>query len=306
MYFEAAELYTKAYKRTKNKAIKAHSVQNSNVLDLLCEDGHVIQIKLKVGGDAQPEPEYKLVGRNRATTFTGLCSTHDSDIFREIDTEEIDVNNVRQLYLLAYRSVLRELHATMHAAGMIQGAYQKRVKMGLDPKDQRSPAGIEAIFQMVKSWRTYRYRCKFDKLEETDNYEDLVHFAKKLETSEATLAASVLFAVGRYTNEADLVGVALNIVPLNENKTVVIFSYLKEHEGEVRKAFPELYETEGHYFGYVVSKLLLKYGENLVISPKYYSSWSDEKRTCILDYFTETLLEQEYEKESDHLLLFQM
>lgn len=290
----------------ENKAIKAHSVQNSNVLDLLCEDGHVIQIKLKVGGDAQPEPEYKLVGRNRATTFTGLCSTHDSDIFREIDTEEIDVNNVRQLYLLAYRSVLRELHATMHAAGMIQGAYQQRVEMGLDPKGQPSPAGMEAIFQMMKSWRTYRYRCKFDKLEEAGDYENLVHFTKELETSEATLAASVLFGVGKYTNEEDLVGVALNIVPLSENKTVVIFSYLKEHEGEVKKAFPELYEAEAHYFGYVVSKLLLEYGENLVISPKYYDSWSDEKRTCILDYFTETLLEQGQEKENENLLLFQM
>lgn len=289
-----------------NKAIKAHSVQNSNVLDLLCEDGHVIQIKLKVGGDVAPVHEYKLIGRNRATTFTGLCSEHDSDIFKEIDTEAIDVSNSRQLYLLAYRSILRELHATMHAAVMIQGAYQQRVEMGLDPKDQPSAAGLEAIFQMMKSWRTYRYRCKFDQLEEADPYENLVHVTKELKTYEATLAASVLFGVGKYTNEEDLVGVALNIVPLNKNKTVVIFSYLKEHEIKVKSAFSELYEAEGYYFGYVVSKLLLEYGENLVLSPSYYNVWSEEKRTFILEYFTKTLLEEEHDIDNEHLFLFQM
>lgn len=289
-----------------NKAIRAHSVQNSNVLDLLCEDGHVIQIKLKVAGDDAPEPEFKYIGRNRATTFTGLCSEHDSDIFREIDTVEIDVSNSRQLYLLAYRSILRELHATMHAARMIQGAYQQRVEMGLDPKGQPSVAGLEAVFQMMKSWRTYRYRCKYDQLDEAGSYENIVHFTKELKTSEATLAASVLFGIGKYTNEEDLVGVALNIVPLNENKTVVIFSYLKEHEPEVKNAFPVLYEAEGYYFGYFVSKLLLEYGENLVLSPRYYNAWSEEKRISILEYFTKTLLEDEHEKESEHLFLFQM
>jgi hypothetical protein len=289
-----------------SKAIKAHSVQNSNVLDLLSEDGHVIQIKLKVSGDKPPEPEYKLVGRNRATTFTGLCAEHDSSIFKEIDTEELNVDSARQLYLLAYRSVLRELHATMHSAGMIQGAYQKIVEMGLDPKDQPSSAGLEAVFQMIKSWRTFRYRCKYDRLEESDCYEDLIHFTKSIDTTEATVAASVLFGVGKYSNEEDLVGVALNIVPLNASKTVIVFSYFKEDEQEIKKEFPELYEAEGHYLAYVVSKLLLGYGENLVVLPSFYNNWSDEKRACILEYFTKTMLEEEHEKDNEHLFLFKM
>jgi len=290
----------------EGKAIKAHSIQNSNILDLLCEDGHVVQIKLSVGGDAPPEPEYKLIGRNRATTFTGLCAEHDSDIFKEIDTEELNVDDDRQLYLLAYRSVLRELHATMHGAGMIQSAYQQRVEMGLDPKDQPSSAGMEAIFHMIKAWRTYRYRCQFDQLEESDCYEGLVHFIKKLDTSAPTIAASVLFGVGKYSTEEDLIGVVLNIVPLNANKTVIVFSYLKEHESDVKNAYPELYEAEGYYLAYVVTKLLLEYGENLVLCPKYYNTWSEEKRVCILEYFKKTLLEEDHEKNNEHLFLFQM
>lgn len=290
----------------ENKAIKAHSVQNSNVLDLLCKNGHVIQIRLKVGGDAPPKPEYKLVGRNRATTFTGLCAEHDSGIFKEIDTQEVSVKDSRQLYLLAYRSVLRELHATMHGAGMIQGAYQKRVEMGIDPKDQPSNAGMEVVFHMIKAWRTYRYRCEFDRIEESDCYDELTHFTKVIATTAPTVAASVLFGVGKYSTEEDLVGVALNIVPLSANQTAIVFSYFKEHENEVKTAFPELYEAEGYYLGYVVSKILLEYGENLVLCPEYFNSWSEEKRTCILEYFTKTLLEEQYEKDNEHLFLFQM
>ena len=32
----------------KNKAIRAHSVQNSNILENLCEDGHVSTFKVRI------------------------------------------------------------------------------------------------------------------------------------------------------------------------------------------------------------------------------------------------------------------
>jgi hypothetical protein len=54
-------------------------------------------------------------GRNEASTFTGLCSAHDADLFRPIDTRELDVNDREQFFLLAYRSVTREVHAPLLA-----------------------------------------------------------------------------------------------------------------------------------------------------------------------------------------------
>ena len=91
----------------KNKAIRAHSVQNSSILENLCENGHVITFKGRIDKDEGPKLDLGLVGRNSATTFTGLCSKHDHEIFFEIDNNEINSENQQHLFLLAYRSVYR-------------------------------------------------------------------------------------------------------------------------------------------------------------------------------------------------------
>lgn len=288
----------------KNKAIRAHSIQNSRVLDLLCEDGHVVQFKLKVSSDTPPTPEYKSIGRNNATTFAGLCSEHDREIFEDIDTKELDCTNQRQMFLLCYRAVLRELHATMDAAVTIQGAYLKRVELGLDPKDVPSPAGMEAVFHMMKSWRTYRYKCKYDDIEENDAYDKLIHFVRVLETERPTIAASVLFGLGKYTGQEDIIGVALNILPLNKSKTLIAFSYLKEHKAEIESEFSTMFSSDGHYFNYLVSKVLLRYGENFVVNPAYFNGWPKEKCIKTTEYFTSTMHNSDHEDENEHLYLF--
>jgi hypothetical protein len=176
------------------KAIKAHSVQNAGVLDLLSTDGHVIHFNLHASGNSPPELNYKKIGRNKATTFTGLCGKHDQEIFREIDAKPIDIENQSQLLLLAYRSVLRELHATMDGAIKIQEAYQKRVKLGLDPENQPSHACIEATYQLAKAWRTFWYRCRYDDIRQSSNYAKLVHRVREINVQQPTIAASAFLA----------------------------------------------------------------------------------------------------------------
>lgn len=288
----------------QKKAIRAHSVQNSGVLDLLSKDGHVIQLQFHFEGERQPKIEYKSIGRNKATTFTGLCSDHDRAIFEEIDTKPIDQNNKLQLYFLAYRSVLRELHATMDAAVSLQGAYLKLVELGYAPKDKPSPPGVEATFHMLKAWRTYRYKCKYDDLYEGQQFSKLVHVVRIVDIEKPTIAASAFFGVGKYTGAEDIKGVLINVVPLDENKALIVFSYLNEHKLEVEIELGDILVAEGYYLKYLVSKILLKRGENFVINTEYFESWSDDKKETILEYFVSTILDSGNEKDSEHFYLF--
>ena len=134
------------------KPIKAHSIQNSRVLDLLVSEGHVIMLRPKFHPDYF-DFQFQKVGRNQASTFTGLCAKHDSSIFYSLDTQLFDLNNPEHLFLLAYRSVTRELHAICEGAVRLQGSYQLRVEKGLDPSDAPSPAGMIATEQLFKSWQ---------------------------------------------------------------------------------------------------------------------------------------------------------
>lgn len=287
-----------------NKAIKAHSVQNSRVLDLLSKDGHVIQLQWHFEKDNQPEMRYKSIGRNKATTFTGLCSDHDREIFREIDTKEIDVSDECQLFLLAYRSVLRELHATMDAAVTVQTGYQKRVELGIDPENEPSDAGIEAVYQMAQSWRTFRYKCKYDDINDNSNYKELINFIRVIKVEQPAIAASVFFGIGKYTGREDIIGVTVNVVPQEERKTLIIVSYLKEHRSVTEEYLSKLFIADGHYFNYLLSKLLLKHGENFVINPNYYEMWLPVKKEKIQHYFQRTLFDGDHDEESEHFYLF--
>lgn len=112
--------------------IRAHSVQNASILELLQERGHVyaprLQLTLK-----EPRLEFGLIGRNLATTFHGLCNEHDTEIFRPIETAHLDPLNEEHLFLLSYRAVLKETHATAKSAVDTQSGYTAGVKEGLFP-----------------------------------------------------------------------------------------------------------------------------------------------------------------------------
>lgn len=54
--------------------------------------------------------EFKLVGINIASTFTGFCHKHDREIFRLIDDFDFDYNSPEQCFLYCYRAFARGYH----------------------------------------------------------------------------------------------------------------------------------------------------------------------------------------------------
>lgn len=67
-----------------NTAIRAHSVQNAAVMDLLHRKGHVKSLTVNRSNADRFELIWADVGRNRATTFEGFCSEHDAALFAPI------------------------------------------------------------------------------------------------------------------------------------------------------------------------------------------------------------------------------
>ena len=109
------------------KPIRAHSIQNSNTLDLLHTNNHVYLIGPKFESNRKQVLDLRLVGRNEASTFLGLCEEHDRKLFEPIDKRPIDANNQEQLFLLAYRSMLKEYHVTFDGFNRIHQGYQHLV-----------------------------------------------------------------------------------------------------------------------------------------------------------------------------------
>jgi len=101
-----------------NEIIKAHSIQNKNALSAIARDGHVYRIDMNKLNKTNTI-DYKLVGVNKASTFSGFCKNHDNSLFEPIDNCNL-IPTKQQAFLYAYRSISKELFTKQQAIEGIQ------------------------------------------------------------------------------------------------------------------------------------------------------------------------------------------
>ena len=287
----------------EGKAIRAHSVQKRKVLEQLCENGHVVMPRLKLSAKQPPTFIFDLVGRNKATTFTGLCATHDSKLFKEIDDEKLDANNKSHLFLMAYRSVLREAHSSRKSAIDTQLTYQEGVKRGIYPNEPCAPEELAAKVMMA-AYIVDEVKMHFDQAFLCKNYKNLSHFPITLDVG-PTIAVSSIFSTSLWCESTDsLAFVILNVFPNHQGISEVVFSCITEHEPQVKRFISPILEASGHYRLYLLSKLILEKCENMVISPVLFESYSQQQRDIIAHYFERSTFDHAFDADSEHLYLF--
>ena len=248
------------------RSIRAHSIQNGAILEMLQHDGHVVMPRLKLDLNSGPSVRFESVGRKKAATFTGLCTDHDASIFAPIETTSIDVENDLHLFLLAYRAVLRETHVTIEGSIKNQLAYQEKVELGLIPGDRPTPDGLRATDFLVNCYETYLYKREFDQIYLDNNFHELHHHTMLLKHNAPTIAANSLFTFAdNVQNPVETERIILNIFPAAQG-THVIFSYLGRQEPFVKAHLSGVFHADGHHRLYLISKLVLRNCENFVIA----------------------------------------
>lgn len=285
-------------------AIRAHSVQNSDVLDLLAVDGHVIAPEVRLDANKGPSISLASIGRNRASTFAGLCAEHDHALFAPIDGGIIDPANSEHAFLLAYRAVLYEVHATAASAWQVQTGYMKRVELGLDSKDQISEAAILATHRIIVAFETFQYKVRFDAAHLTRDFGILSHDLLRIPVSRPSIAASALFSLDHVERDGEVVHVCLTVLPTSHNETVALFSYMNADADLARAELGHVLGASGPEQAYELSRRLLNNCQNFVLSPSYVASWTPHKRKAITDYFIRTLVHDDLAFHEPDLLLF--
>ena len=286
--------------------INAHSIQNSQILDQLASNNHLIMAVHRLNLDTEPEIEFKEVGRNKATTFTGLCGEHDSQLFRPIDVNQFDSSNEEQKFLIAYRSVLRELHTRIKSARDLQTTYQKSAEAGMwYPKNMDEPFWKAATRPIIEAINLYQCKQDYDNIYNSNSFTEVKHDYICIKKN-CFLAVSSLFnpinsSAQNKRSEAKFI--VLNVFPHNKN-TIVLLSYLSNDQKELRSYANEIINATGEYQLYLLSKTILKYCENFVISPKHFESFSSQKVDAIKKFYWETAKRSDYDDDNENLMLF--
>jgi hypothetical protein len=159
-------LHPNASKANCGKIIDAHSIQRSSSLkEIIDEHNEVKGFTLDSIGNFI----IRSIGWRKASTFTGFCNIHDSEIFRPIETEEF-IGSPEQCFLLAYRSLCREI-------------YQKTASLRTTPDlravvDRGAPAEIQQEIQRTISIFDEGSKVGLDELKSIKSRMDSDLFAK--------------------------------------------------------------------------------------------------------------------------------
>lgn len=282
-------------------AIKAHSIQNSKTFDLLSINGHLIGLKIKPN-NLRPEISFDKVGRNKASTFEGFCSKHDKELFESIDDSVFDINNSKQLFLLAYRSVAKELHASMSKAIKVQSGYLHKKENGLIEESGISQEGIFATQCIIDAYEVYQYKNQLDNALINRNYKILTHRIFEIETDEPKLACSQLFSNDSVIYKDSVSRIIMNIFPIDKSLTYAVFSSTTEEKEIVDDYLYKCIQSTADLRKYEISKIIIRNSENFFFSPVLFDTWSDKKKEKILNYFIDTLYEDKEKDDYDYYL----
>lgn len=287
----------------KSPAINAHSVQNATAMSLIADDNHVYELKMRIR-EGQPKCAFEKIGRNQASTFPGFCAQHDTELFKPIDTKSLSLDDREQLFLIAYRSISRELHTVMESAMRLQATLEQQIAVGRVPKDKPSLPMIEATKHMMKFWGVWKHRLQhYDKPLVSGKYKTIEHSFFTIENRNSVLAASSFFSVDNKQWGKAFAAVTVNVIPLSAQSAAVIVSYPKEQSGLARRYVSPVFLKTGDERLLALSYLLIDRAENFFVSPKHLATWTDAKKKLVEDTFVSTIGGQSA-KPSAELMLF--
>lgn len=281
------------FPRCEKPPIDSHSMQRGGPLSMLAEKHHVFVLRFAQSIVEQDSTYMQLTPIKRATVFPGLCATHDASLFEPIDRHSLREPTSKQIFLLAFRAVLRSLYIAR------QMARERRANLEA-MLDQ--PPGLGVLEMFVAS--LLRSELTLPQLE--DVAESFSHWHREGMHAELPVIVgkylpTLPFAVSCYIEPIhDEEGqpieysgdvrpfIVLNVVPALEGSTVTI-SFLEEHRQALNSLLAPLKACrQSRDFADRIWQIALRYSDNIVVAPAAWHALSEADRQRIIKFADDT------------------
>ena len=283
-------------KECQGKIINAHTVSKSSCLKELSRNSHVYAFllpvemhirKRKKNGLIEPE----LVGINKASTFTGFCKLHDTELFSPIENQSFNKSK-EQIFLLSYRALAREL-------------FGKIAMKNIEPTLREADKG-KNIFEQIQHQAVVSDVGIGVDLANDDLKLQKETFDKALVEEEYNLIEGLVIECNKIPSIMCCGGVLpwfdfngrsiqnpfatkqsqiyFNILT-SEGKGYIVFSWLKEHQEVCNKFINSLLEYEKYRLTDAIIRYVFETFENRFASPNWWEALPDYKKTALLKRF---------------------
>lgn len=214
------------------KAINSHLLMRNGILNYVVEDGHLYELRSDAIEAFKPDKmpiSLKKVGINHAISLPLFCNNHDTELFAEIEREEVNYANYRHLALYCYRALLSEIRMKEIEAEILRREANSKELYAYHGYDGMRNNELN-YKNMQEGLRDLNYYRECLRLDIDNNSESFVLFSRELDIK--GLYASTTSSL--FTTEKDMKSDAIlntfffHLVP-TESATQLIIGYHKEH-----------------------------------------------------------------------------
>ena len=276
--------------------IKSHSMQRGGALKhLVNSTGHVMMMRAPLSFQERPKVKAKLVGQFEASVFPGLCQEHDAQIFSPIDKDDLQKPNGEQLFLLSYRSFLKEVQtlywkqmSQMHSARSLAAMpnNSSHVNLAAQVQAYESHLRFGQFYSLKKLFDVAYIQQDFDKC-----FDEFVTLIPR-----TSFTVSSVFEPSHDMNGAEIKSIRgqirplvfLNVVPCDVGSLVVVAT-LKPH-AEALKNFLQPFKDAGPTtLNELLWECALRNCENLAFAPDAWDKLTPEQQVANEVFFEKTL-----------------
>lgn len=101
----------------------------------------------------------------------------------------------------------------------------------------------------------------------------------------ATVAGNSVYSVDDVAVGGTWLRIHLNVLPISQSETVVVFSYLKDVSKKALRHLAPVLSSRDEMDRMKLSQFILDGCGNTVFRPSFVNSWSSKKRDEVLKYF---------------------
>lgn len=267
--------------------VRAHTIQRSGGLSRIAQNQHVYSVKQESLTRFPRRWTPQKIGLNEASTFTGFCNRHDSQLFRPVEQQPFNWG-AEHCFLLTYRALARELYAkeVAHTGySLIQNMYP------LTERDaQRATLASEANLQGLKELQQQKDR--YDKILLTGSYDDVEFICFRLDKCPDFLCSTFFspwfdFEEIRLQDGTDystlVEGLGLSIIPIDIGGAVV-FSWLRD-QVPCSRFINSFRRVTSIHRAETLRQLIFAVADNIYMSPKWWEGITDSDRDHFEMYF---------------------
>lgn len=271
------------------KAINSHSIQRNGWLSSIAENGHVVGVKRRLAGHLYNTLENSSfnqiidkIGLAEASTFKGYCNNHDTELFKCIEKQPLDRNNIHQVFAFHLRAVSFERIAKINLIGIMS-----LINLPDEVFFQKELFYADSKYRWNLFWQSNKYDY-FSK-----NYSYKWHtIEKNIGIAAVTMISplSKLVELWYMTEHLQRNGMynvprpafSLSVIP-TENETHIVMCWHNSESHFVAPWVEEFCEGNGDLLSKFLNKCIFSKSEDFYIRPSLWDSLDEETRKSVCE-----------------------